>query len=195
MIARQPEPVHRSSTLSTRSGSVDPRRELLGNQLGDERARHDHALVDVEAVAAQPGLVGDVGGRHALVGAALDHGQHLQRLRPAAGARRGRDRACRAAAAACAGPGRPLRRRHWRCRGRRTGLARVEAGDGVAQQVAQRGEIVWGHVDKLNGYDAPLRLLLAARLERHGTGCGKRASRSRITGFPACAGRCSSAAR
>jgi hypothetical protein len=66
MIARQPEPVHSSSTFSTTSGSAD------------EGARHQHALVDVERIGAQPGLVGDVRRRHPLHRAPLDHRQHLQ---------------------------------------------------------------------------------------------------------------------
>ena len=49
---------------------------MLLDQFGNERARHDHALVDIETKAAQPGFVGDVGGRHALVRALFDHMQH-----------------------------------------------------------------------------------------------------------------------
>ena len=48
---------------------ADERGEPVGQQLGDERARDDHALVDVEAELAEPGLVRQVGGRHALVDA------------------------------------------------------------------------------------------------------------------------------
>jgi hypothetical protein len=53
-----------------------PGAELLGNEFGDERARHDHAFVHIEGVGAQPGLVGDVGGRYALDDTALEHGQY-----------------------------------------------------------------------------------------------------------------------
>ena len=45
-------------------------------QFADERTRHDHAFVHVEAEAVHPRFLRDVGGRHALGGAALDHVQH-----------------------------------------------------------------------------------------------------------------------
>lgn len=53
-----------------------PGRQAMVQQLGDGRARHDHPLVDIEAVAAQPGLVRQVGGRQALVHAPVDQVQH-----------------------------------------------------------------------------------------------------------------------
>ena len=75
-MARQPEPVHRSSALRHFFRVLDPRRQLFAQQFGDEGARHDHALVDIEAVLAEPGLVGQIGGGHALLDAALDHRLH-----------------------------------------------------------------------------------------------------------------------
>ena len=51
-----------------------------GQQLGDERARNDHALVDVEAELAEPGFVRQIGGRHALVDAAREELRHLRAL-------------------------------------------------------------------------------------------------------------------
>lgn len=50
----------------------DQRAEAIVDQLADRRTRHQHALVDVEFHAAEPGLVGQVGDRDALVDAA-DH--------------------------------------------------------------------------------------------------------------------------
>ena len=44
----------------------------VGQHLGDQRARHDAALVDVERHALQPGLAGQVGGRLAGVDALVD---------------------------------------------------------------------------------------------------------------------------
>ena len=44
----------------------------VGQWLGDQRARDDHALVDMEGHALQPGLAGQVGGRLAGRDAAVD---------------------------------------------------------------------------------------------------------------------------
>ena len=52
-------------------GIVDPRRQLFVQQFGDEGTRHDDALVDIETVVAQPGFMGQVGGRQAIFDAAL----------------------------------------------------------------------------------------------------------------------------
>ena len=60
-----------SSAVFTPSAVADIRLEPAGQQFGDERARNDHALVDVEAEVAEPRLVRQVGGRDALVDAAL----------------------------------------------------------------------------------------------------------------------------
>ena len=48
----------------------DPRRQLFEQQFGDEGARHDDAVVNVKTVFAEPGFVGQVGGRQALFAAA-----------------------------------------------------------------------------------------------------------------------------
>ncbi len=53
-----------------------PRGQSLFQQLADEAARHDHAFVHVEAHAVHVGFVREVGGGHAVDGAALDHLQH-----------------------------------------------------------------------------------------------------------------------
>ena len=45
----------------------DVRRETVGEELGDERAGNQHALVDVETELAEPGLVREIRRRHALV--------------------------------------------------------------------------------------------------------------------------------
>ena len=66
--AMQPEPVPMSSTFLTRA-RVDPRREAPFDELGDGRARNQHAFVDVERQAGEPGLVREIGERHALVDA------------------------------------------------------------------------------------------------------------------------------
>jgi hypothetical protein len=44
----------------------------VDERLGNERARHDHACVDNERHPVQPGLAGEVGGRHALGDPTLD---------------------------------------------------------------------------------------------------------------------------
>ena len=69
--ARLPLPVHRSSTRRGRLGQPGVER-AVGQQLGDQRARHDDAFVDVEGHALQPGLAGQVGGRLAGGDALLD---------------------------------------------------------------------------------------------------------------------------
>ena len=135
-MARQPEPVHRSSALSHGAGVRNPRREPVGQQLGDERARNDHALVDIEAEFAEPRLVREVGRGDALVDAALDHLQHLARARRASGARRETARGGRAAGAACAGSDTPLRRRRSLSAVAEEQASRVEARHRVAQPVA-----------------------------------------------------------
>jgi hypothetical protein len=61
---------------SHRVGIVDPGRQLLAQQFGDERARNDHPWVDIETIFAQPGLVGQVGDRQPFADAALDEAQH-----------------------------------------------------------------------------------------------------------------------
>ena len=53
----------------------DPRFQGFGQQLGDERTRHDHPLVHVEVVPGQPGFVRQVGGGQTLAHPALDHGK------------------------------------------------------------------------------------------------------------------------
>ena len=51
-MARQPEPVHRSSASVTASGSPTQGAKAVAQQLGDIGARHDDALVHVEAELA-----------------------------------------------------------------------------------------------------------------------------------------------
>lgn len=46
------------------------------DQLGDRRARHQHAFIDDEGQTAEPGLAQQVGGGYALFDAALE--QRLQ---------------------------------------------------------------------------------------------------------------------
>ena len=52
---------------------VDPRRQLLVEQFGDEGARHDDAVVDVETMFAEPGFVGQVGSWQALLATAPEN--------------------------------------------------------------------------------------------------------------------------
>ena len=59
---------------------ADVRRETVGQELRDERARDEHALVDVEAEIAEPRLVREVGGGHALVDPALEELRDLRAL-------------------------------------------------------------------------------------------------------------------
>ena len=61
-------------------GVADVRREAVGQQLGDERARNDHALVDVKAELAEPRFAGQVRGGHALVDAAREQRRELRAL-------------------------------------------------------------------------------------------------------------------
>jgi hypothetical protein len=137
-----------------------PGAELVRHQLGDEGARHQHALVDVEVVAAQPGFVGDVGGRHALADAALDHVQHLQHfLLQQAGVEEGLELVQRELEGVqdqvggfVEGFGAAVAEEQ---------LGSVETGDGVAQQVARRAEIGRGH-----GHDVGLAESVTPRTAR-----------------------------
>ena len=61
-----------------RSGDVG--RESVRQQLGDERARDEHALVDVEAEFAEPRLVRQIRGRHAFVDAPREQRAELAAL-------------------------------------------------------------------------------------------------------------------
>ena len=61
-------------------GIVDPWRQLLAQQLGNEGTRHDHPLIDVETVLAEPGFVGQVGDRQAFADAAFDDPQEAGAL-------------------------------------------------------------------------------------------------------------------
>jgi hypothetical protein len=82
-MARQPEPVHRSSADSTASGILDPGREAVFQQFGEVGARHDDARIDMEAELAEPGFVQQVGRRQAMHHALLQALQ--QRVALAAG--------------------------------------------------------------------------------------------------------------
>ena len=42
--------------------AVGPGFEVIGDQLGNRRTRHKHALVDVKSESAKPGLSGDISG-------------------------------------------------------------------------------------------------------------------------------------
>ena len=64
-------------------GVADERLERVGEQLGDERARDEHALVDVEAELAEPRLAREIGGGNALVDAAREELAQLVRAPPA----------------------------------------------------------------------------------------------------------------
>ena len=70
--ARLPLPVHRSSTWRVLVRHPGVERCRRRNQLGDQRARHDRALVDVERHALQPGFVRQVSGGLAGGDALLD---------------------------------------------------------------------------------------------------------------------------
>ena len=60
-MARQPDPVHMSSAVCTSAARADVGLEAAGHQFGDERARDQHALVDVEAEIAEPRFVRQIG--------------------------------------------------------------------------------------------------------------------------------------
>jgi hypothetical protein len=62
-------------------GSADVRRESLRQELGDQRARNDDALVDIEAEGAEPGLVREVRRRHPLVDASREQLSDVRSLR------------------------------------------------------------------------------------------------------------------
>ena len=53
----------------------EPGHEPFAQQLGDERARHDHALVDIKTVIAEPRFPREVGGRNAAADALVDQAQ------------------------------------------------------------------------------------------------------------------------
>ena len=57
-----------------------PRHKLLVQQFGDVGTRHDHALVDIKRMFAQPGFVGEIRRRQAFPDPAFDHGLHLFRF-------------------------------------------------------------------------------------------------------------------
>jgi len=63
-----------------RIGAADERLESVGNQLGDERARDQHVLVDVEAKVAEPGLVREVGGGNPLFNSPVEQMRELRAL-------------------------------------------------------------------------------------------------------------------
>jgi len=54
-----------------------PRHEALMCELGNERARHDHAFVDIKPVFAQPGLAREIGGGHTSDYARVDEFRNL----------------------------------------------------------------------------------------------------------------------
>ena len=53
---------------------------MFPQQLGNEGARNDHALIDEKAEVSQPRLVGEVGGGNFFGGAPLDDAQYLIKL-------------------------------------------------------------------------------------------------------------------
>jgi hypothetical protein len=70
--------MHRHADARRRNSYLTP----ITQKLGDEGARHDDALVDVEAVRAEPGLVDQVGGGLAGAHARIEErlcGLHLGR--------------------------------------------------------------------------------------------------------------------
>ena len=86
------------------------------SRLGDQRARHDDALVDGERHALQPGLAGQVGGGLARGDALRD--QRVDGWRPCVSstrAARPRRRARPAAGPGATAPATPPRRRRWSC--------------------------------------------------------------------------------
>ncbi|MNZ91814.1 hypothetical protein D3C78_1108090 [compost metagenome] len=63
-----------------RRRALEPGREVAFDQLGDRRARHQHALVDAVRLAAEPGLAEQVGGRDAFVDTPLQQRAHRLQL-------------------------------------------------------------------------------------------------------------------
>ena len=62
------------------AGVFYPWRKLFPQQLGNEGARYDHALIHEKIEISQPCLVGEVSGGNFLGGAALDDVQYLLQL-------------------------------------------------------------------------------------------------------------------
>jgi len=77
-MAMQPEPVQVQRTADIAAGQ--PRLEAALDQFSDRRARHQGALVALEAQTGEPGLTGQVGGRDAFVDATLEQFQHTHLL-------------------------------------------------------------------------------------------------------------------
>ena len=68
----------------------DPWREPLAQQFGDERARHDHALVDIKAEITQPGFMRQVSSGNTAAYAFIDQAQCARALRRSEFARKNR---------------------------------------------------------------------------------------------------------
>ncbi len=81
-MAMQPEPVPRSTTRSTRAGSIHGAKPA-GDQLGERRARHDHSLVDFELESGEPHPAHQVGDGHAAAQPLGEQAEYLLDLRPA----------------------------------------------------------------------------------------------------------------
>jgi len=63
--------------MLNRIGILQPRRKMFRDQFGQERARHDHAFIDIETVPAEPCFIGQIGGGNALFGALVDDAQQI----------------------------------------------------------------------------------------------------------------------
>ena len=121
-----------------------PWRKVFRDQLGDEGAGHDHALVDIEIVGAQPAFLGDVGGRHAVDAAAVDDRHDAGDFRrQQLGVEERFELVERQLQGVQDQIGRFVER--FGAAVAEKQLGGIETGNGVAQQVAWRGKRVRGH--------------------------------------------------
>ncbi len=148
--------------------------EAVGHELGDERARDQHALVDVKAERAEPGLARQVRRRHPLVDAALEQLRELcslglckprvqKWLQPVEREVQGMEEQI---SRLVVGVGHPVPE----CE-----LRLAEARDRIAQPVAQRDEIVSNRAHEC----APTLAAAAAVAPRDGPATFKDGSRPR----------------
>ena len=130
---------------------VDPRREAPLDQLGDRRARDQHALVDVERQPGEPRFVREIGQRHALVDA-----PRQQRLERARAARRVTRRVSTRGGASCGSSMHVQHQRRrfiaWRCRCRARSTRARAAGAACALAIRSPARLMWNNRAMSNRY-------------------------------------------
>ncbi len=136
---------------------LQPWGEVVGNQFGDERTRHDHALVDVKAVFAQPGFIGNVSGRNAIGAAFFNHLQYgVDFMRQQARVEKRLDLVQRQLQRMQDQVGRLIQRVAAAVAEEQAGG--IEAGNCIAQQVADGGKGLWCHGANYKGRAGVRRL-------------------------------------